>query len=382
MRTPIAMTSIALLLLTACSTSFRLDRPLDIGKGDWLQMGGDAGRTHAISEDSPSIPVTVRDGIVWSFGLDGPAAKAAALLADDAVIFSSTTGYAEAVEAASGERIGVFPCKWFIHATPAVADGCLFVATNGIEPLLLCFDLREQRIRYEAAIPSVHAAVCAVGKRVIIAARDGEVRAYAARDTVPLWSTRLEGTITAAPAATDSVVVVAGQNGDLTALAASDGRKLWRLPAGSPFLAGPSIHGGTVAAANYAGVLTAVDIASGERRWSVDCGVPVYQGLAWHGDTIAAALSSGELVLFRASDGTEYRRISTGELPGAAPLFDGGGIMLLQRRGVLVRIDPRSGEITEIAKLETRSETPPLLTPYGIVLVDEEGEAVCIPREK
>ncbi|MBE0645861.1 MAG: PQQ-binding-like beta-propeller repeat protein [Bacteroidetes bacterium] len=432
MRTHITILPVLALLLVACSTSYELERPLTPQPGDWLQLGGDARRSNiagnpgegnATSEssrqegsdaygdgearadadearadadearadadearadadearaDADEAHADVDEGIVWKFELDGPAAKAAPLLVDGAVLFFSTTGVGEAVELSSGERIGVFPCKWFIHATPAITDGCLFVATNGIEPLLLCFDLKERVIRYETLIPSVHASLCAVGKRVIMAARNGVVAAFAAADTVPLWRTALEDVIIAAPAASDSVVVVAGQNGDLTALAVTDGRRLWRVSTGDAFLAGATIFGTSVVSVNSAGVVRLVDVVTGELRWTHDLGQPVYQGLAVRGDTIAVALSGGDLVLLDAADGSENVRIATDELPGAAPLFHERGILLLQRRGVLMDIDPRTGGITEIARLRTRSETPPLLAPHGIVLVDEQGEAVCV----
>jgi outer membrane protein assembly factor BamB len=185
----------------------------------------------------------------------------------------------------------------------------------------------------------------------------------------------------AAPAATDSVVIVAGQNGDLNALAISDGRKLWRISTGSAFIAGPSLSIQSAASVNVAGVVTMVDITTGKILWQVDLGEPVHQGIAWKDNALALALSGGDLVILDAADGHEFDRIETGELPGAAPIHFGNHILLLQRRGVLVDIDPASGSVTEIARLESRSETTPLITPRGIVLVDEEGEGMLVRME-
>ncbi|MFZ1728757.1 MAG: PQQ-binding-like beta-propeller repeat protein [Bacteroidota bacterium] len=380
--------SIAALLLTACSSSYELDHALVPQPHDWLQYGGDAGRSNFVREPSEArraayFPAPTDSAeIIWEYSLDGPAGEAAPLLLQETVLFFSKTGWGEAVDLASGDKVGAFPCQWYIHATPAIAAGCLFVATNGNSPLLLCFDLKDRIIRYRTGIPSVQASLCAVGQRVILAARNGEVRSYAERDTVPLWRTALHDLITAAPAANDSVVVVAGQNGDLNGLSVSDGRKLWRISTGSAFVAGPTVNGQFAVAANLAGVITMIDASSGEIRWQVELGEPVYQGIAWKDNALAIPLSGGDLVILHPEDGKELARISTGELPGAAPIFYANHILLLQRRGVLVGIDPVSGSVTEIARMDSRSETAPLVTPAGIVLVDEEGEAVMVGWEK
>lgn len=380
MRARAAILPVIAAMLAACSSTFDLERPLSPKTGDWLQLGGGAERRNTVVAEVPPVPLSSAGdsiggaGVIWEFSLDGPAATAAPLLVDGTVLFSSTTGWAEAVDLESGEKIGAFPCKWFIHGTGAVTDGCFFVATDGAEPLLLCFDLRDIRTRYERRIPSVQSSLCAVGDRVILAARSGEIECHDGRDTAAVWRVKIDDRITAAPAASDSVCVIAGQNGDLNAFHTDSGRGMWRRSTRAAFLAGPSIRGDAVAAANASGVVTMTRLSDGNPQWTVELGEPVHHGLAWRGDTLAVALSGGDLVLLDARDGGEIGRFATGELPGAAPLFRGSGLLLLQRRGALVHIDLATGRITEIAHLNSRSETPPLVTPRGIVLVDEEGE--------
>lgn len=400
MRAAVLITALLSLLHAGCSTTYRLDRPLLPAEGDWLQQGGNAGRTHVATHlrseggtasrgdqekrtsdsDVSDSDATVRTA--WEFALDGRASKASPLLVDGAVIFSSTTGIAEAVDLHSGERVGVFPCKWFIHGTPAVAEGCLFVATNGIEPLLLCFDLKERVLRYETRIPSVHASLCAVGGGVIMAARSGEIARHVPGDTMAVWKHALGAAVSAAPAASDSLVFIAGQNGDLTALALSNGALRWRISTGAAFLADPSARAGSVAAVSSAGTMILADAETGALRWRREFGEPVYHGIVWRGDTLAVVLSGGDIVLLREADGLEFTRFRTGELPGAAPIFAGDRLLLLQRRGTLLSIDIASGDMREIIRLPLRSESAPLMTEEGIILVDEEGEAVCVRNEE
>jgi eukaryotic-like serine/threonine-protein kinase len=404
MRRATAICLMLAALSAGCATSYRLDRVIEAGPHDWLQEGGGPGRGNVSSIPLPSRTREASDSAdtfdtggtsdtgesaegnaavapLWEFSLDGPAGRAAPLYVDGAVIFSSTTGLVEAVDMSSGDRIGTFPCKWFIHATPAVAGGSLFVATSGAEPLLLCFDLQGRGVLYETRIPSAHASLCAIDGGVVLTARNGGIARYLTGDSAAVWRHALEDFVTAPPAAADSTVVVAGQNGDINALDLRDGSPLWRLSTGSAFLAGPSIRNGAVAAVNSAGLLCMVDLRSGTSRWSLELGEAVHYGIAWRGDTLAVAMSGGDVLLLRDSDGHELARIRMGELPGAAPLFAGGTLLQLQRRGVLLAIDFASGGTREIARLPGGSETPPLLTPEGIVLVDEQGEAICVRKE-
>ncbi|MBR9977242.1 MAG: PQQ-like beta-propeller repeat protein [Bacteroidetes bacterium] len=369
-----------LLLLAACGSGLYLDRAIEPGQYDRLQHGGDAGRTNVISHGEESLQPGAGDTlqVAWEFSLHGAADRAVPLLVDETVLFASTTGRIEVVDLHTGEQIGRFPTHWFIQSTPAVSGRSLFVATSGRDPLLLCYDLEQRRLRYQCLIPSVHAALCVVGDRVIYAARDGSVVCHSADDSLARWSVSLDDQLTAAPAANDSVVVIAGQNGDLNALAISDGNALWRISTGAAFLAGPSIRGTMLAAVNVEGVITMAETDDGTIRWRRELEVPVYQGCAWRNDTVAVALANGDVILLHATDGRELARFRTGELPGAAPQFDGAHLVLLHRKGDLMRIGLHSGEITRIAQLPVRSRTAPLITPYGIVLVDEKGEAVCV----
>lgn len=377
LQLPIALTFLS--LLAACGSSLYLDRALEPRQYDRLQHGGDAGRTNVISSGEGKLTGT-GDGmqVMWEFSLHGAADRAVPLLVDGTVLFSSTTGRIEVVDLHSGRRIGRFPTQRFIESTPAVIGRSLFVATSGREPLLLCYDLEQRRLRYQHLIPPVHAALCAVGDRVVYVAGNGEVACHGFHESAPLWTVSLDDRVTAAPAASDSVVVVAGQNGDLNALAISDGRALWRISTGAAFLAGPSVQGDAVLAVNVEGGMTMAELGDGQVRWRRTFAAPVYQEAAWRADTVAIALANGDVVLLHATDGRELGRFCTGELPGAAPQFHGGHILLLHRKGDLLRIGLRSGEITRIAQLPARSRTAPLVTPHGLVLVDENGEAVCV----
>lgn len=376
--------------LAACSSSFTLDRPLTPQPQDWLQEGGGAGRGGHVSVADDDRPADIHHGDVlqgdvetvgpavnWEYSQDGAAGRAAPLFVDDAVLFFSTTGMVEMVDARSGDEIGSVSCGWFIHATPAVSNGHLFVATAGADPLLFCFDLAGRIKRYERRFPSVHAALCAVDGGVVVVSRGGRVSFFSTEDSAAVWITELEDVVAAAPAASDTLVVIAGQNGDLTACSLRDGTKRWRQPTGAAFIAGPTVRDGAIAAVNSVGTLVLAGLHDGELRWSRSFDQPVWQSPAWRGDTIALALSGGDVVLLHAADGRELTRYALGELPGAAPLFAGNHILQLLRSGQLMAIDLADGGIEERARLSRRSETPVLVTSYGIVMVDEEGEAVC-----
>lgn len=379
------MMALAVVVLAGCSSSFSIDRPLTQRPQDWPQEGGGAGRGGqvAVTRGVRPTAVTAENGVeagssvLWEYSQDGASGRAVPLFVDDAVLVFSTTGMVEMVDARSGDEIGSVSCDWFIHATPAISDSHLFIATAGADPLLFCFDLVGRTKRYETRYPSVHAALCAVDSGVVVVSRRGRVSFFTSADSVAMWNMNIEDVVTAAPAAGDTLAVIAGQNGDLTALSLRDGARSWRQPTGAAFLAGPVVRDGAIAAVNSAGRLVLAGLHDGRLRWSRSFDQPVWQSPAWRGDTIAVALSGGDIVLLHSSDGRELARYALGELPGAAPLFVGDRILQLLRNGRLMAIDLSGGVVEEWARLPRRSETQVLVTPYGIVMVDEEGEVVC-----
>jgi outer membrane protein assembly factor BamB len=378
-----ALLIISLLLLAGCGAQTWLEnRPIEGRGAEWAQEGGDAQRSHTstvIANSRDRIEGTVETGFEeneWTFSLEAAGSRAGPLLYNGMVFFSSATATVEAIDLATTRKTGEFSCRWVIQGTPVILKHHLFVATIGTESPMHCFSMTDGHLVWTRMIEPVHAPLCAHDGSVYAAGMHGAVYRFEAEDSVEVWKVNVDATMRAAPAAIDSVLVVVTSAGDMFGLSTHDGRKLWRIPTLAAILAGPVIANGLVIGVNCVGTVTCADAYTGIVQWTTEVGAPVYYSPAVRDGRVYVPLSSGELVLLDLQDGSLFKKIRIGELPGASPVLHGPVLYQLTRKGVLYAVSLQTYAITEVYTLPGRSETPPLLTPSGIVLVDEEGEAV------
>ncbi|MDT8324274.1 MAG: PQQ-binding-like beta-propeller repeat protein, partial [Bacteroidota bacterium] len=260
----------------------------------------------------------------------------------------------------------------------AILGDRLFVAATSAASRLMCFSLADGLLQWQRSIDAVEAALCVHDDAVFAASRDGKIYRFSAQDSTEQWRVDLDVRVRAAPAAEDSVLVVVTSAGDVHGLSVRSGQALWRVPTFAAFEAGPVIVDRRVIAVNRDGRVTAMDLDDGTVLWEQQLDAPVYYAPSAQPHRLVFPLSSGTLVLLEPERGSRLAEIDCGELPGASPQVAGDVAYQLLRKGTLLRVDLLRGSVEAIADLPLRSDTPPLLTPAGIILVDEDGEAVMV----
>ncbi|MBN1446710.1 MAG: PQQ-binding-like beta-propeller repeat protein [Bacteroidetes bacterium] len=372
-----ALLPIISFLLTACGSVHHMEPLLSSGPWDWPQQGGGAER-HFVVPSFPSASGRTTTQATWEFSLDGTAGTAGPLLIGDVLLFPSVGGVVEAVRLSDAKTLAEFDCDWYIAGTPALLGSSLFIATIGGTSLLYCFDITSGELQWSRMFEAVHAAVCAHRHHVFVAGARGTVARFAPGDSVEIWKVQLTGPARAAPAASDTVLVVGTETGDVFGLSTETGRILWRVPTFAAVQAGPVIAGGVVIASNRKGIVHALDLHSGTVVWTYECGVPVYHSPAVRAGKLLLPVSSGDLLLLDLHDGRLLRTYTINALPGASPLLSEMHAWQLARNGNLYRVDVQSGDVHIVHKLPAGSETPPVMTPAGILLVDQDGEAIIV----
>jgi len=355
-----------------CGGSPWLERAVVPGSEDWTQEGGNAQRTHA------HAAVSEARNEIWEFSLDASGGRAGLLLRGETVMFPSVTMIVEAADLRDGSLIGAFPTAAINAGTPAILHDRLYIASMATEAALRCFSLQDGRLQWTRRIAPVKAALCAHDGAVFAAAMQGSVYCFRGSDSTAQWSRELASAVEAAPAAWDSILVVVTDAGDVHGLSTRTGATIWRVPTFAALQAGPVILGSRVVVVNREGRVLAIDVYSGQVLWEQQLQVPVYYTPAAQPERIVIPLSSGDLVILDPATGSVESRIALNELPGASPQLVGDTAYQLLRKGVLLRVDLVRGGWEIVYTLPLRSQTPPLLTPRGIVLVDEDGEAVLV----
>lgn len=251
---------------------------LDARTGD-VAWEADVG--HRVGSSSPAVVDgtvylgTVGDGpLVVTGETDEDAFEAAAVVA---------------LDAATGEerwRYGEFGRKENVDASPAVADGTVFV--GGGEGAVVALDAATggERWRRETGA-SVRASPAVAGGTVYVGVHEaGEVVALDAGDGTEVWRAGLDGrNVKASPAVADGTVFAAstrlvGCTGDcedapdstgfLSALDAADGTRRWRHETAPDTRSDPAVADGVVYFGRGDGFEAVT--ADGESRWTVEFG--------------------------------------------------------------------------------------------------------------
>lgn len=207
----------------------------------------------------------------------------------------------------------------------------------------------------ELASPAIDEA----NEQVIVATRDGQIRAVSASDGSVRWAFKASGVFNAGPLVADGRAYVAGGNGVLYALDAKTGALQWKYEAGEELGTTPVLAMGLVLVASVADTLFAVDAQSGQWKWQHRRDTPsgftirgaaaptVSQGVVY------AGFADGFVVALELTDGSRKweRSLST---PGAkfidvdtAPVLDPatGRLYAASYESGVFALNPETGEV-------------------------------------
>jgi len=117
-------------------------------------------------------------------------------------------------------------------------------------------------------------APAAIGDRVFLAGRGGDVVAVQAVSGKTIWRTRTKAELTGGPGAGQGLVVVGTADGELIALDETTGTRRWSAKLGGEILAAPAIAEGAVVVRTVAGRLLGLALTDGKELWREDQQIP------------------------------------------------------------------------------------------------------------
>ncbi len=282
----------------------------DSGSSDAAMFRGNPARTGELPGPGPDPgePI-VRH---WSFETDGFIAASPAV-ADGVVYISSTDGYLYAIDAATGRANWSFEIG-YSKASPAVAGGVVYV--GGLRNTLYAIDAATGEQIWQALGDSYDGIVSSPaivdGVVYVGSAADGNFYALDAATGQVEWSARV-GYVNASPAVVDGVVYVIQKSLNVFAFDAATGEQHWMFEAGNliySYLTSPAVADDTVYAfSNYDGYLYAIDTASGQARWEFH--IPITDS-AFNSLNASPAVANGTVYL-GGSDGLFAIDAATGQ---------------------------------------------------------------------
>jgi len=298
----------------------------------WPQLGGDAQRSAQVA-----VNVTAQPQLSWQQPLGAPA-------------FASAVSAVDTVYTVAGRSV---------QARHAAHGKLLWQVENSSEM---------------SATPVV------VGRWLIIAGKDGMVRALDRNTGSRGWEYRTGGRVVAALLATRDTVYVGATDRYLYALAADSGLLRWR------FEAPDYKYGGLYAPATYAddtvyfGVknawLYAIEAHTGVMRWRTRLGSAMYAAPVVADGRIYIGSYDRQLYALRQSDGTVLWRSALPDWPQGAVLLHGGRVHMACRNGEVLALNRDDGNVEWRLDLGSELRHGPVLGHNGRALLGTVGGEV------
>ena len=280
--------------------------------------------------------------------------------------------------------------KWQFDAggpfanSPVVGGGVVFAASG--EGAVHALDLATGSQRWSVDVGSrVSASPLLVGRLVILADEDGAVHAISAADGSQAWTAETDGPITGSPAAVGDDIVVATTGTHAYRLDAPTGNQVWSVDIGGATTRSVTVDDDT-AYLGLEGDIVAIALSDGRERWratiaaSGNVGTPTIVG-----DLVYAATGidgepadSGVAAIDAASGEVRWRYTSPTQATVYTPAVVGGRAFVLGHDGLLVALDPQTGNGLWTHDFGVDLEALPSIVGDTVYVVGNDGPAAAV----
>ncbi|MBI5879031.1 MAG: PQQ-binding-like beta-propeller repeat protein [Chloroflexi bacterium] len=358
------------LLLTACgggAPSVGWARPV-LG-GDTLYINSRGGRVYALDPASGAKK--------WQYPPENKTISsasssmyAAPVVGDQYVIVASSDKKVYVLKRDGGDKYCTFETGEAIIATPAYADGVVYVGSSDAHPdLTKNFDLARIPEFFGPAPHRVYAidltkpvdanGNCArkwdfqtrdkvwaeplvLGDRLYVASLDRRLYALSRSTGVLLWKFEAGGAIASSPKSSGSVIYFGSFDTKIYAVNADSGAKLWDYATANWVWADPLIMGDLLIAGSLDGNLYALDLKTGAEKWKAAIG-PVRAGATGRDGVVFVGTDDGKLHALNAANGSEIWSQPANDRILASPSLTNGTVTVLNANHKLLAFDAANG---------------------------------------
>lgn len=384
----------------------RVTLPPQVANADWPQAGGTPSHAMGHLEARAALAPAWRTDIGEGGGYRRKI-TAQPVVAGGRVFTMDSDAVVTAYDAANGGRIWRLETQADEDRSSNVGGGIavegdtLYAGTGRAEVLALEAATGTIRWRKPVGTP-VRAAPTVAEGRVFVLTLDNQMHALAADDGHRLWSYQATPPETSvlglpAPAYTAGLVVAGFGSGDLVALRAASGTVAWSdslaaVGGHSSLLDLSAVRGLPVVADGrvYAGSLgrqtVAMDVRTGRRLWEREIATSDTPWLA--GDWLFLLGNDGQLAAIARADGriawvTQLPQFEDEEkkkdpMHWIGPLLAGDRLMLGSNTGVLMFVNPSTGEILGQQSLSGAMSVPPAVAGGTVFVITDDATLAAL----
>ncbi|MEP1229449.1 MAG: PQQ-binding-like beta-propeller repeat protein [Litorimonas sp.] len=281
------------------------------------------------------------------------------------------------------------------------ANGKVYV-TSGLGKIVAIDAETGEEIWGTQILSPLHSAPVAGLDRVFAISDDNVIYAFDTTDGEIVWSHQaiIESArmlTVPSPALVDDVLVAPFSSGELIALRQQNGNVLWQdslssrakltpLASLNDISAGPAIADGFVIATAQSGVMTAFDLRTGQRVWSQPAGALGYPLIA--GDFVFTVTTRGEVACLSKIDGSViwikelelYKKTKKrkGRIVWSGPILAGERLVVVSSHGLLVTINPFTGDIIDESKVGDGVFISPIIANETVYVLSDKAKLTAL----
>lgn len=329
--------------------------PPVVGEGRIFALDG---RAQVVALDAASGHEVWRSDLSIKKGPDREAFGGGVAYGDGMVFVSSGYRFVAALDAKTGREIWKVPTSSPVHGAPTVAGGKVYVID--IVDQLQAYDAKTGASAWtyqpleEPARMLIASSPAVSGDEVVAPFASGEVVAVSAANGNDLWTDVLSQT---------------NRNNALSELRDVAGR--------------PAIYRGVVYAGSHSGMLAAVDLRTGQQTWFLPVAMisapwpagDVVYAVSQEGNVLCIARDSGQIYWIKKLNEPLRKKFRSN---WSGPILASNRLMLMSDKGVLMALDPKTGETLKTLRVGAGSFQTPIAANGMLYIYADSGEIIAV----
>ena len=371
--------SISLVLICCVSgcAGIRISWPIAKSPSDWVMYGGTPARVNYIlATMNPPLKE------LWEYnalaGISGTP-----LVRDSLVLIGTLNGELQAVNLATGDRVGYMVLESAVAGTP-VWDGIhVYVPSASGRGTLARIALQTGRREWVMNYGPIESSPLLYGELLYVTTLDGILYCINKLDGTEVWryETRDEAgrkPIRSSPASDGAVITFGSDDGFIYAVERSTGKLRWKFEAGASVFATPIIVEGKCIVGSLDGTVYAINVLTGNLVWKYDTGSKIYGAAAADEALVYVGCADGKLHALRISSGAQAWTFAAQSVIDCAPLVAGEVLYVGALDRTLYALRASSGEELWRFDAPGRIRVPPVIWGTTLLLTSEDKYVLAL----
>jgi outer membrane protein assembly factor BamB len=362
--------------LWGCS-GIRIRRPITKSPADWVMYGGAPERANYVLH---TIHPPLKE--LWEYNaLAG--ISTTPLVRDSMMLIGTLNGELQAVNLATGDRIGYVVLASAIAGTP-VWDGIhVYVPSAAGKQTLVRITLENGKREWVMNYGPIESSPLLFGELLYVTTLDGILYCINKVDGMEVWKfeTREQNVrkpIRSSPASDGAVIVFGSDDGFIYAVERAGGTLRWKYETGASVFATPIIVRDKCIVGSLDGTVYAIDLHTGNLVWKHDTGSKIYGAAAADDARVYVGSADGKLHALMIDSGAPAWTYEAQSVIDCAPLVAGDVLYMGSLDRTLYALRASTGEELWHFDAPGRIRVPPVIWGTTLLLTSEDKYVLAL----